>query len=1054
MLSYIPKASKNDSNYEGFRRLVLEFLEDRSAPGDLLGLGLTQAAMAPAGSRVLGNINTATTARTVAPNTTYSVLIPAGNSTQNASSSPPSQSALGLASLPRLSPNGPLFSFPQQPVEGFPEYRSASAPSTPAVPADYSILGGFPTPIGMPNFGTPAGISPPRDGSPTGSPVSPSPVITPPPSGTTAVSFTGISPDTGTSQTDAITSNQRPTVFGTATPGSLVSISENGSILGTGMANIAGAFSVPIFQALSNGAHQLSIKAVKAGMDTGTAMGSVTIDTVPPQVSLKVPASIVNGATPEVMAISSEGGMISIDVDLNMDGQYTGSELAYANALSGRQLTLQGLNIQGTTKIRARQSDIAGNVGFAEASTTIDRYAGFIGDSQLKAMLQPVLRELGYTGKWDGKAVSVPTSYTPSDPKLAEMVTISTRCVSPRQFDAFQSAVAQLGMNIVATNNRDLLVDGRIPLYKILNLPGVDGFSTATFVPKAMTRSGSVQNQGVPVMGIPQFIQKTGANGSGITIGVISDSANAVAPGVTGSINSGDLPGNTTILSDDPAGSDEGRAMMEVAYDAAPGSAMAFSAGGSTPQTFANSIYNLANFGCRVITDDLVFFTQPLFNDGRVSQAAQTVSDNGVVYTSAFGNDQDWGWQANWAATTGTVGLGVNSVTGTFMNLGRGDYLQNLTIPTGGSFTLAFQWDAAYLEGGSTLPNYQVPNNLDAYLIDLTTGQIVASSTSINQNTDQACEIFSYQNASTNTSFAMAFQLVSGPAPTRLAWINYGNVDVQAQGQGATTSQGTATAPGVIAVAAASAKTPSIPESFTSLGGALPFYFDTFTGARLSTPQIRQKPDITAPDGVSTTLSPNSGLNPFFGTSCAAPQVAAASALLLSSRPTATNNQVFFQLISTASKIYPAGLEDYVGAGMTTVVPFPSTLPPDPSGDPLFPTMIGTVGQNSIVLRNESIANIGNTPDVDWYAFRPAINGTINVSMLNGPGGSLEMRLYTLGSYLNMVERARSNNQGLTYRNLAITVSANQLVYIKVNGRTSSAGVVDQAMYQLTLKMS
>src|SRR6185436_5308411 len=48
--------------------------------------------------------------------------------------------------------------------------------------------------------------------------------------------------------------------------------------------------------------------------------------------------------------------------------------------------------------------------------------------------------------------------------------------------------------------------------------------------------------------------------------------------------------------------------------------------------------------------------------------------------------------------------------------------------------------------------------------------------------------------------------------------------------------------------------TPLTPGNFLATGGVL-----------------RQKPDMAAGDGVSTTLPPNSGLNPFFGTSAAAP---------------------------------------------------------------------------------------------------------------------------------------------------------------------------------------
>ena len=1054
MRSHSFLSNKPHKNTGTHKRPILEMLEDRMAPGDLLGLGLTQAAISSVGTKGLVSPLTAPSLTTPSALNSNSASHLASQRSPVASSAFPTVQTPARQSANSQSPTNPtIFAFPQPNFEGFPESRS-SFPSISSNSPASSVMGTTPTPIGMPSIGNPVGINPSQGSTPIGSPITPVQVVTPPPTVPTAVSFTGISPDTGSSATDAVTTAQRPMILGKATPGSVVTVSENGVTLGTGQANLGGLFSVPVNQFLSDGVHGLVITAQKAGMDSGTSRASVTVDTKAPQITLAAPASVTNGKAPIITATSSEGGTVAIDVDINLDGNFTGSELSFALARSGQPTTLPGMPAWGDFKIRARQSDIAGNAGSAETSTMIDQNAGFVGDSQLRTMVQPVLRDLGIGQRWDGKAVNIPANYSPANPKLTERVNISTRCVSPRQFEAFKAGLSRLGMNIVATENRDLLADGSIPLYKVLALPSVEGFSSASYAPKALTRAGSVQNQGVPVMGIPSFIQRTGSNGQGVTIGVISDSANAVTPGIAGSISTGDLPVNTTVLFDNPTGSDEGRAMMEVAYDAAPGSSMAFSAGGPSPVTFANSITNLANFGCKVITDDLVFLNMPLFNDGRVSQAAQTAVNNGVVYTSAFGNQGDWGWQAAWSPVQGSIGSGNSAVSGTFMNLGGGDFLQNLTLSTGSILNLAFTWNSAYLEGGSSLANYQVNNNLDVFLVDLGSGNIVASSTSINPNTDMAWELLGYQNTSASTSYALAFQLVSGNAPTRLAWINYGDSNVQAQGQGATTSQGTATVPGVIAVAAANASTPQTPESFTSLGGQLPFYYDTFTGAPLATPQIRQKPDITAPDGISTTLSPNSGLNPFFGTSCAAPQVAAASALLLSSKPSATNSQVFFQLVSNAAKIYPAGSQNLVGAGMTTVVPFNVATPPDPSGDPLFPAMLGTVGQTVVTLQNHSITNQGSIADIDWFALRPASNGQLNVSMFNGPGGSLELRLYTLGTNLNMVERARSITPGLTNRNLSISVTANQFVYVMVKGRAQGNGLTDQAFYNLSVNMS
>jgi hypothetical protein len=77
-------------------------------------------------------------------------------------------------------------------------------------------------------------------------------------------------------------------------------------------------------------------------------------------------------------------------------------------------------------------------------------------------------------------------------------------------------------------------------------------------------------------------------------------------------------------------------------------------------------------------------------------------------------------------------------------------------------------------------------------------------------------------------------------------------------------------------------------ESFNALGGSLPFYFDS-QGQRLASPQIRQKPEFAAADGVDTSFFPtdegadydNNGFPNFFGTSAAAPNAAAFAALLL-----------------------------------------------------------------------------------------------------------------------------------------------------------------------------
>ena len=93
--------------------------------------------------------------------------------------------------------------------------------------------------------------------------------------------------------------------------------------------------------------------------------------------------------------------------------------------------------------------------------------------------------------------------------------------------------------------------------------------------------------------------------------------------------------------------------------------------------------------------------------------------------------------------------------------------------------------------------------------------------------------------------------------------------------------------------------TPITPGNFLSTGGA-----------------IRQKPDIAAADGVVTTLRSGSGLNPFFGTSAAAPHAGAIAALIWSYNPALTPSQIRSLLTSTALDIGPAGIDRDSGAGI------------------------------------------------------------------------------------------------------------------------------------------
>jgi subtilisin family serine protease len=81
---------------------------------------------------------------------------------------------------------------------------------------------------------------------------------------------------------------------------------------------------------------------------------------------------------------------------------------------------------------------------------------------------------------------------------------------------------------------------------------------------------------------------------------------------------------------------------------------------------------------------------------------------------------------------------------------------------------------------------------------------------------------------------------------------------------------------------------------------------------------VRQKPDITAADGVATSFPayPASYFNPFYGTSAAAPHAAAIAALVKSYKPNLSAAQIRNILTSTALDIEAGGYDKDSGYGI------------------------------------------------------------------------------------------------------------------------------------------
>jgi hypothetical protein len=377
-----------------------------------------------------------------------------------------------------------------------------------------------------------------------------------------------------------------------------------------------------------------------------------------------------------------------------------------------------------------------------------------------------------------------------------------------------------------------------------------------------------------------------GLTGTGLKIGIISDSYNNTGNGY--------LPSNVTVVSDlASGGSDEGRAMIELAQKIAPGATFYFATGYSNPgvttpaiQTCANAVASLVSQGCNIIIDDLGFGTAEAFYQvGTVlDNAISAAVASGVDYFSAAGNDGKAYYEQGFTALSASF-ANINGGTAVTVNNfgGATPSSLSLTIAVGGTITPLFEWAQPFKSIGSSSAGAQ--NSLAIYLLD-STGNVVASSVG-NQVGFDPTQSFSFTNNTTDTSFQLVVVQNGGSVPNGQLFkvvfssggvtINNANAN---QGSGNVYGHELVTAQNSVgavnyAQTPAFGVSPPTPTSFTSVGTGT-ILFDTQGNPITATSAA--EPDFSGAQGSSTGVP---GFQPFNGTSAAAPNVGAVSALVL-----------------------------------------------------------------------------------------------------------------------------------------------------------------------------
>ena len=544
-----------------------------------------------------------------------------------------------------------------------------------------------------------------------------------------------------------------------------------------------------------------------------------------------------------------------------------------------------------------------------------------------------------------------------------------------RSFHEKVGELESLGIVVERYALDEKLVQARIPIGTLPQLAELEYIRAVTPPDYGYANVGSKMTEGEALLGFDDLRTTLGVDGTGVTVGVISDGIFGLADAIA----SVDLPATTLIRDggnvltgttggliatsfradgDLEKGLDgvsmgaEGTAILEIVHDIAPGAQLRF-ANFSTSLEFMAAVDFLAA-NSDVVIDDIGFFGGPYDQSSSIS--ANTATELGRLsnpirgYYTSVGNQALLHYQETYvdSLVDGTLIVGspgnlhqFTATSDTTDCAGLGASLGNLIgLWPGQSAIVILSWDE---------PLGSVTSDYDLYAVESGTNAINGFSTNNNPALGEPSEFMSvfnntagfkfysiaisnYQNASSAQTFDMfvlggiALSCNTGAGTA----FNYNTLESSVPAQ--SDSGG-----GVVSVGAINASDLGVDDiaSYSSHGPAN-------NGAT--------KPDVAAIDGVSITGSGGFS-SPFFGTSAAAPHVAGLAALLLELRPELSSGEqgddpvadratLRNAIIGTAVDLGDAGVDNVFGsgrvnglnAGQLLIAPTPTPTPtPIPS---------------------------------------------------------------------------------------------------------------------------
>ena len=388
-----------------------------------------------------------------------------------------------------------------------------------------------------------------------------------------------------------------------------------------------------------------------------------------------------------------------------------------------------------------------------------------------------------------------------------------------------------------------------------------------------------------PVAVISQGVAKTGAadmqsmgnSGAGVKMGIIDLGFASLSSAQT----SGDLPSNLTITDYTGTGAttgteNHGTNVAQIAYDMAPGATL-YLAKIATETQLAQALDDMAAAGVKVINHSVAWFGAAFYDGtGPICTIANSADSKGALWMNAMGNSR----------TAHYLGTFTDADANLSHEFATGQNYNTISLTVNSTVTLILNWDA-YPTTSTDYNLYLYSGNPD------TGGVLVASSASKQSGTlnSRPYEQISHAPATTGTYYIVVKKAKSTTPNVRLTLFSTG----PSLGKYTTASSILQPADCANVVGVGAVNLSDVAEGFSSEG---------------PTTDGRAKPEISAPDGVQTSLS-----SAFYGTSASSPHATGAVALLLAKNTAMTPAQLRAALVVAVKDVGTTGYDYRTGSG-------------------------------------------------------------------------------------------------------------------------------------------